>query len=113
MKPYKLQRRQKEHAEKHPTKFVRKQKLIKATRLLAIRKFKGEFQNYWYSQGTSDKEIFGWQLNQQIDLQLTYADVEVFYPIYVKCIELMDKKKAKSDFIQKEYIPLEEDLFEL
>lgn len=113
MKKYKLKRKQKEHSKKHPTKFNRQNELLKATRTLALNRFQQRYQQYqyWYGNDCSDKDIFGMELIRETELKLTYSDVEVCYPVFQKCLKKMEMEKEKAEFLNKKYVPLEEDLF--
>jgi hypothetical protein len=115
MKRYKFERKQEAHKKKHPTKFKRQNELLKATRTLALNRFKNEYQQYiyWYGGDCSPKDIFGMELIRETELKLTYSDIEVCYPVFQKCLKKLEKDKEKADFLKKAFKPLEEDLFNI
>lgn len=113
MKKYKLKRKQEAHKKKNPTKFNRQQLLIKTTKQIVLEEFKRQEAGYWYRTVSDEKDTFGYELyhatRNKINIQ--YSDLESMWPIYTKSLEVLKENKKKAEFLDKKYVPLEEDLF--
>jgi len=115
MKPYKLKRKQEAHRKKNPTRFNRKQWLIAMTKKIALDVFNRNHSYDWtWSPGTP-LDSFGSDMYYEAEgeFNLQYGDVELMFPLYLKCEKVLEDNKKKSEYIQKIYVPFEEDLFSI
>jgi len=116
MKPYKLKRRMDEQRKKNPTKALRTQQLSAITRKVALDDFKNGQRGMWMWGQHEPVDIFGvsfyHRTKDHFD-NLTYGELEQYFPLYERCLAKLKKEKEKADFMQKTYIPLEEDLFNI
>ena len=116
MKPYKLKRRMDEQRKKNPTKALRTQQLSAITRKIAISDFNEGPRQTWVWGHHEPIDLFGMsfvhETRDRFD-NLTYDELEYYFPMYERCIARLKKNKEKADFINKSYIPLDSDLFEI
>lgn len=116
MKPYKYKRQLQEQQQKQK-KLTNSKNLIKITKQIAINHYK----YYKYSPTInmsfdypSFENIF---LNQlYFELGEIYVDehlINTYYLLFKKFMLVLYKKFKKAHFINKNYIPLESDLFEI
>ncbi len=108
MKKYKLERKQRDQSKRNPNRFKRNDEMIKLARKMALEDFK-----YGWSVAEREVDEFGYQFYSRIKdrVNIQYSDVAIMWPVYKKCIRLLRENKRKAEFLNKSYVPLEEDLF--
>jgi hypothetical protein len=107
MKRYKLKRKQDEFKKKNPKKFQRNDKMLKLARKMALDDFSQD--DFEYDSVLRFGSNFYRDIKHEVNIQ--YADAQAMYLVYKRCIKVLKQNKQKAEYLNKTYIPLEDDLF--
>ena len=131
MKPYKLERWKNKQKEKNPTKNKRLEKLREETKKIALADFEyhtnpnyahitwggvGSFRFKTLEDEINDKDGFRYELYWNLKdrgMNIQWSDLDIMFPLYQQCIRRLEANKKRADFMEKKYVPLQEDLFEI